>query len=207
MSEHDSESRYQPSEKEINQALIRMSEQDKSLTEEREIENGAYGFRGEDRDVSAEVIKNAEAKGEEILEIPVQVSYTIKIPRSALIKLERGTMRKIINFPISNSLENLISEQIANVKELIKGKIVKRIKEDNPELFGDSIKFYSAIEGLSSMIEYKDGQLVRTDKFDTEKADRLAEEVKDLLKKHGSDDNQYQYLQKMVRQINSSVPK
>ncbi len=91
-----------------------------------------------------EMLEDAEKKGERIIEIPVNISYTVKVPESAFVSMTGHGAR----------LDNAVFWQTHDVKEKIDKIVGDSIEEQAPELAeAEDIK-YSAMQELRGMTDW-----------------------------------------------------
>lgn len=127
------------------------------------------------------LLDKAKEKGEKIFEIPINISYIIKMPE--------GLMRSVGNHNDPN-YNNLLYYQNRNVGNTINKQIVEGVRKINPELVDAADQQQVMINELIEMITPRNekGEFGiigkgRTSSFNIEKARELYGKIKEINEK------------------------
>lgn len=121
------------------------------------------------QDKLAEKLSNAEQKGERIIEIPVQLSYTVKIPESMII----GGLN-------TTETGNIVYDQTNDIQPKIRNIIKNELNNNHPELIEDAIKRHEALSEIRNTRE----------NIDKERIKELIQTAKDINHKYKIEDNE-----------------
>jgi len=128
-------------------------------------------------------LEDAERNKEKIYEVPVNISYKIKIPESAVVS-QKDSWAKF---------SNVLHSQLPDTGELIEKLIWKGIKKQNPEIF-EAEKYKSqALSELYKMVPWNQEkqQLEKSSSYDPEKAKEIVENMRAIDKKYNCHDDEY----------------
>lgn len=141
-----------------------------------------------------EMLEDAEKNGERILEIPINISYTVKVPESAFVSVAGHGAR----------LDNAIFWQTHDVKARIDKMVGDSIKEQDPELVEAEGTKYKDMQELRNMTNYSNG-FERTSTYDAERAKELVKQVREINEKYKCTDDDLEWIVKGFAELGDSV--
>lgn len=144
-----------------------------------------------------EALDEAEERGERILEVPVNISYSIKMPESAVLSFQDHSAK----------YDNIIYYQTGDVRDLIRKCIRESVNELDPDLAAASKQKYEALHELRNMYLWnsKKQQSEKTSSYDPEKAQELTKRIRGINEKFKCSDDDIDSIEKTFEKIRENT--